>query len=69
MEKIEAPGWAFAWMRGKPYITSIIGWQRSTVIEDAEKIMGEPWKTIYRRGGRAIKVQITKAPTGGERGK
>lgn len=62
-KKIEAPTWAFAWKNGNPYITSIIGWQRSTVIQDAEKIMGEPWKKIYRRGGRAIRVSIEPSHT------
>jgi hypothetical protein len=69
MDKIEAPGWAFSWATGQPYICAIVGWTRKAVIKEAEAMMGEPWRKIYRKGGRAIKVQITKAPTGGESGK
>ena len=59
--KPDAPGWAFAWTTGKPYITSIIHWTKRQVIAEVEAAHREPWKKIYRQGGRAIRITIREA--------
>ncbi len=56
--KLEAPEWFFAWMTGRPYITTICGWSRHNVINEAEKAVGDPWKKIYRNGGRAVRCKV-----------
>lgn len=54
--------WAFAWKAGDPYITSIINWSKRGLIMECEKYQGIPWKKIYGRGGRAIKVIVKEQP-------
>ena len=50
--------WAFAWEKGRPYITTIVSYRRKDLIREVEKFMGVPWRKTYRQGGRAIKVTI-----------
>ena len=57
---VDAPGWAFMWSHGTPYVCAIFGWTRKAVIADTTKMMGETWPKIYRRGGRAIKVTVSQ---------
>ena len=53
--------WAFVWMTGQPYITSYVSWRRAECRRDVEKMMGEPWRKVYRRGGRIIRVTVQPA--------
>ncbi len=52
--------WAFAWSSGLPYITTIVSYRRKDLIREVEKFMGVPWRTTYRRGGRAVKASISQ---------
>jgi hypothetical protein len=61
--KIEYPEWFFMWT-GTSYITSICGWTKKQVVDDAVAACGESWKKIYAKGGRVIRVKMTLDTTG-----
>lgn len=56
---MESPTWAFVWTKGQPYITSIIGWDKKQVMEEARQSMGQTWRQIYAKGGRVLHVNVT----------
>jgi len=53
--------WGFAWEKGKPrpFVTSIVAYQRKDCQNQAEKTLGMRWKQIYRQGGRAVRCTLT----------
>jgi hypothetical protein len=57
-KKLDAPQWFFMWSTGKPYVTTICAWYRKDVISEIVAEVGEPWKKIYGRGGRAVKCEL-----------
>lgn len=55
---LDGPKWFFVWASGKPYVTTICSWTRKDCIQYVEEQMREPWRKIYRKGGRIVKCAL-----------
>lgn len=58
---MDHPTYFFVWTKpkGQEYITRVCGWNKKSVMREAERNNDMAWKKIYRRGGRIVKVKMT----------
>ena len=54
----EYPQYFFMWTTGTPYITTVCAWSKKDCIDLIIKEIQTDWKSIYKRGGRIIKIKM-----------